>query len=127
MLQCHVASLLRVAKFVDGVTLTRVFEEGSLEIASRRVVSQKEELDNLLAPRRYFRCCFICFLLGAVQFLNVLNLTLLCVQSFNSVKVNELPPVWERATNAAYHLLFYCLLRYVCQSFLLILRTSFWF
>ena len=41
---------------------------------------------------------------GAVQILNVLILTLLCDQ-FNSVKVTELPPVWERAANSAYLLL----------------------
>ena len=26
--------------------------------------------------------------------------------SFNSAKVTELPPVWKRAANSAYHLLF---------------------
>ena len=31
--------------------------------------------------------------------------------SFDSVKVTELPPVWERVANSAYHLLFCCLLR----------------
>ena len=45
----------------------------------------------LAAPRRYLRC--ISFMFGAVQFLNVLILTLLCVQLFNSEKVTELPPV----------------------------------
>ena len=54
---------------------------------------------------------------GAIQFLNVLSLTILCVQLFNSVKVTELPSVWERAANLAYHLLFRCLLRNVCLSF----------
>ena len=39
--------------------------------------------------------------------------------SFNSVKVTELPPVLERVANSAYHLYFCCLLRYVCPSFLL--------
>ena len=37
---------------------------------------------------------------GAVQFLNVLILTLLCVLCFNLVKLTELPPVWERAANS---------------------------
>ena len=63
----------------------------------------------------------------AVQFLNVLILTLLCVLLFNLVKVTEFPPVWERATNSAYHLLFRCLLRYVCSPFPLMFRTSFGF
>ena len=62
-------------------------------------------------------------MLGAVQFLNVLILTRLCVQ-FNSVKVTELPPVWEMA---AYKLLCRCLLRYVCLSFSLMFKTSFGF
>ena len=44
----------------------------------------------------------------AVQFLNVLILTLLNVRLFNLVKVTELPSVWERATNSTYHLLFLC-------------------
>ena len=43
---------------------------------------------------------------GAVQVLNVLILTLLCVLLFNLVKLTELPPIWERAANSAYHLLF---------------------
>ena len=51
----------------------------------------------------------------------------LCVQLFNSVKVTELPLVWERAFNSAYHLQFCCLLRYVSPSFLLMFRTSFGF
>ena len=63
----------------------------------------------LTVPRRYFRCGFICFICGAVQFLNVLILTLLCAILFNLVKLTELPPVWERAANSAYHLLFRCL------------------
>ena len=54
---------------------------------------------------------------GAVQFLNVLILTLLCVLLFNSVKVTELPPDWERAANSAYRLLFRCVIRYVCPIF----------
>ena len=32
-------------------------------------------------PRRYFRCVFICFIFEAVQCLNVLILTFLCVVS----------------------------------------------
>ena len=52
---------------------------------------------------------------GAVQVLNVLILTLLYVQLFNSVKVNEFPPLWERAANSAYHLLFHCMF-IVCLS-----------
>ena len=42
----------------------------------------------------------------AVQFLNVLILTLLNVRLFNLVEVTELPPVWERTTNSTYHLLY---------------------
>ena len=34
----------------------------------------------------------------------------MCVQLLNSVKVTELPPVFERAANSVYHLLFRCLL-----------------
>ena len=45
----------------------------------------------------YVRC-------GAVQYLNVFILTLLCVQLFHSEKVTEFPPVWEKAANSAYHL-----------------------
>ena len=60
---------------------------------------------------------FHLFMFGAVQFLNVLILTSLCVQLFNSVKVTELSPVWETVASSAYHLLFRCLLRYVCPSF----------
>ena len=46
---------------------------------------------------------FIMF--GAVHFLNVLILILLCFFNlFNSVEVIELPPVWESASNSAYHL-----------------------
>ena len=62
---------------------------------------------------------------AAVQILNVLILTLLYVQFFNSVKVTELPPIWERAADSAYQLLFHCLLRYVCPPFPLMFRTSF--
>ena len=64
---------------------------------------------------------------GAVQFLHVLILTLLCVLFFNLVKLTELPPVWERAANSAYHLLFRSLLRYVCSFFPLMFRTRFRF
>ena len=64
---------------------------------------------------------------GAVQFLNVLILTLLYVLLFNLVMVTELPPVWERVANSAYHLLFYCVLRYVCPFFPLMFRTNFEF
>ena len=66
---------------------------------------------------------------GAFQLLNVLILTLLCVQLFNSVKVTEteLPPVWERAANLAYHLLFLSLLRYVCSFFPMMFKTNFGF
>ena len=46
----------------------------------------------------------VCSMLGAVQFLNVLILTLLCVQLFGSVKVAELPPVLKRAAYSACHL-----------------------
>ena len=60
----------------------------------------------------------------AVKFLNDLILTLLCRLLFNSVKVTELSPVMERRANSAYHLLFRCVLRYVCPSFHLMLRTS---
>ena len=37
--------------------------------------------------------------------------------SFNSAKVRELPPVWEKSANSAYVLLFRCLLRYVYPVF----------
>ena len=76
---------------------------------------------------QYFHCCFIYFMFGAVQCLNVLIVTLLYVQMVYSVKVTELPPFLERAANSAYHLLFRCLLRYVCPSFPLMFRTSFGF
>ena len=42
---------------------------------------------------------------GAIQFLNVLLIKLLCVPIFYSVKVAELPPIWERAAKSAYQLL----------------------
>ena len=38
------------------------------------------------------------------DFLNVSILTLHVSNLFNSVKVTELPPVWERAANSPYHL-----------------------
>ena len=47
---------------------------------------------------------FTCFMFGAVQFLNVFILILCVSNSFNSAKVTELPPVWERAANSVYHL-----------------------
>ena len=59
----------------------------------------------------YFHCGLNCFMFGAVQFLNVLVLTLLCFLLFNLVKLTELPPVWERAANSAYHLLFLLLVK----------------
>ena len=52
---------------------------------------------------------------SAVQFVNVLILILLCVLLFNSAKVTELPPVWEKAANSAYHLLFRCVLTLKAQ------------
>ena len=64
---------------------------------------------------------------SAVQCCNVLILTLLCSLLFNLVELTELPPVWERAANSAYHLLFRCLLRHVCLSFPLMFMTSFGF
>ena len=70
---------------------------------------------------------FHLFMFGVVQLLNILILTLLCVQLLKSVKVTELPPVWERAANSAYHLILRCLLRYVCLSFPLMFRTNFGF
>ena len=54
-------------------------------------LSASSEVNNKKVPMRYFRCCFICYMFGAIQFLNVLIVTLLCVQLFNSVKVTELP------------------------------------
>ena len=39
-----------------------------------------EILDRTSQSSRYFRCGFICFMFGAVQFLNVLIITLLCVR-----------------------------------------------
>ena len=65
---------------------------------------------------------------GAVQFLNVLILTLLCVLLFNLVKVTELSPVWKRAANSASIICYFVvLLRYVCTPFPLMFRTSFGF
>ena len=58
----------------------------------------------LAVPGRYFRCGFICFMFTAVQFLNVLMLTLLCVRFVCSVNMAELPPVWESAADSACHL-----------------------
>ena len=81
----------------------------------------------LTVPRRYFRCGFICFKFGAVQFLNVLILTLLCVLLFYLVKLTDLPSVWERAAYSDSHLHFYCLLKYVCLSFPLMSMASFGF
>ena len=54
---------------------------------------------------------------GAVQFLNVLILTLLCVLLFNLVKVTELSPVWKRAANSAYNLLFRCIVKICLYTF----------
>ena len=82
------------------------------------------QLSLLTVPIRYFRCGFM---FGAVHFLNVFILTLLCFLFFNLVKLTELPPAWERAANSAYQLLFHCLLRYVCSSFPLMFRKSFGF
>ena len=47
----------------------------------------------------YVRCCsvFKCF-------------------NFNTSVLTELPPVWERAANSAYHPFFRYLLRYVCSA-----------
>ena len=70
---------------------------------------------------------FHLFLFGVVQVLGVLILTLLCILLFDSVKVTELPPVWEGAAGSAYHLLFRCLLIYVCSSFPLMFGTGFGF
>ena len=44
--------------------------------------------------------------------------------SFISVKVNELPPVWERLAYSACHLKFYCLLKRACPSFTLMFVIS---
>ena len=44
---------------------------------------------------------------GAVQFLNVLILTLLCVRFVWFSKMAELPPVRERAADSACHLYFF--------------------
>ena len=66
-------------------------------------------------------------MLGAVQFLFFLILTVMCILLFNLVKVTELPPVWKRAVNSAHHLLFLCVLRYVCPAFPMMFRTSFGF
>ena len=43
-------------------------------------------------------------LFGAVKFLNVLFSLFFVSNLFNSAMVTELPPVWERAANSAYHL-----------------------
>ena len=53
-----------------------------------------------------------------------------CVPNlFNSVKITDLLLVKKRAAtcNSAYHLLFYCLLRYVCPPLSLIFGISFGF
>ena len=103
------------------------------ELLSRNVYPFTSSDQGLQIPssqqsqRQYFHYCSICFMFSAVRFLNVLILTLLRVLLFNLVKLYELPPVWERAANSAYHLLFRCLLRYVCSSFPLMFRTSFGF
>ena len=52
---------------------------------------------------------------GAFQFLNVLILTPLCV---HSVKVTELPPVWEIAAYSAYQLYFFIFVK-ICLSIFL--------
>ena len=63
---------------------------------------------------------------GAVHYLKYFEFkTSVCHIAF--VKLTELPSVWERATNPAYHMLFRCLLRYICSSFSLIFRTNFGF
>ena len=75
---------------------------------------------------RYFRCGFICLLFKVWVFL----LRHFCVSnSFNSVKITELPPVKERVANSACHLWFCCLLRYVCPSFpeMFGISFGFWF
>ena len=70
----------------------------------------------------------VSFVLCSVLFSkNALILTLRCVLLFNLVKLTELPSVWESAANSAYHLLFRCLVRYICSFFPLIFRTSFGF
>ena len=46
---------------------------------------------------------------------------------FNLVKVTELPPVWEIASNSAYHLQCCCLLISVCLAFPLMFVISFGF
>ena len=55
---------------------------------------QAEQPTSLCYPRRKMRVKVGMF--GAVQFLNVLILKLLCVELFNSVNVTQLSPVWER-------------------------------
>ena len=62
--------------------------QGSFQIAiTSRVFSQTS------VPRRYFRCGFICFMFGAVQFLNFLILTLLCEsRKKNPHKLTQLSP-----------------------------------
>ena len=54
----------------------------------------------------------ICFILGAIHILNLLTVLILtfCVSNLlSSVKVTELPPVWEGANNLACHLYVACL------------------
>ena len=90
--------------------------------------------DRAFIDRRFFYCSSsvlnivmsVC-LFGVVQFLNVLILTLLCVQFIYSAMVTGLPPVWERAANSAYHLRFCCLLGYICLSFPLMFGIGFGF
>ena len=70
----------------------------------------------MLLPMRYFHCGFICFMVGAVQSLDILNALILtlCVSNiFTSVTVTELPLVLEGAVNSVYLLIFYCLIRNV--------------
>ena len=59
-------------------------------------------------PKAIFSLRFHLFYVRCCSFLNVLILTLLCVLYFDLVNLTELAPVWERAANSAYHLLFRC-------------------
>ena len=74
-------------------------------------------------PMSFIRCNYSSKLL----FLSIRNLHINQFCIIRSLKVTGLPPVWERGANSAYHLLFRCLLRYVCPSFSLMFRTNFGF
>ena len=78
-------------------------------------------------PKALLSLRFHLFYVRYCLFLNFLILTILCVLLFYLVRSIGLPTVLERAADSAYHLLFRCLLRYVCSSFPSMFRTNFGF